>query len=85
MNIPTNAMDRSAIEDGTYTIAPRYLRDKGAIAMFALSRTKLYTLAKEGKIKSISLQEKGTTRGTRLFCVESIQSYIESFATENAA
>ena len=61
------------------TISPRYLRDKGATAMFGLSRTKLYTLAKQGKIKSVSLQEVGTSRGCRLFEVASIQNYINSF------
>ena len=60
-------------------ISPRYLRDKGATAMFGLSRTKLYTLAKQGKIKSVSLQEVGTSRGCRLFEVASIQNFIDSF------
>lgn len=60
-------------------LKPRYLRDKGAVAMFGIGRTKLYTLAKLGKIKSITLQEEGTTRGTRLFEVDSIERYIVSF------
>ncbi|MBK1835378.1 hypothetical protein [Roseibacillus ishigakijimensis] len=60
-------------------LKPRYLRDKGAVAMFGIGRTKLYMLAKQGKIKSITLQEEGTARGTRLFCVESIERYIASF------
>ena len=77
MDIPKNTTMNETTN--TETISPRYLRDKGATAMFGLSRTKLYTLAKQGKIKSVSLQEVGTSRGTRLFCVQSIQNYIDSF------
>ncbi len=47
------------------------------------SRTKLWMLAKAGKIRSVSLQEPGMSRATRLFCVKSIEEYIESFLPEN--
>ncbi len=60
-------------------IKPIFLRDKQAVLMYGLSRSKLYQLSKEGKITSISLQEAGTARGTRLFEVASIEKYINSF------
>jgi len=50
---------------------------------YGISRTKLFLLAKTGKIKSVSLREPGTARGTRLFCVKSIEDYIESFLPES--
>lgn len=60
-----------------------WVRDKQAVAIFSLSRTKLWMLAKEGKIRSVSLQEPGMTRATRLFDAKSIEAYIESFLPEN--
>jgi hypothetical protein len=60
-----------------------WLRDKQAVHRFAISRTKLFKLAKDGKIRSVSLREPGTARGTRLFCVKSIEDYIESFLPES--
>ena len=60
-----------------------WLRDKQAVAIYSISRTKLWMLAKAGKIRSVSLQEPGMSRATRLFCVKSIEEYIESFLPEN--
>lgn len=60
-----------------------WLRDKQAVATYSISRTKLWMLAKAGKIRSVSLQEPGMTRATRLFDAKSIEAYIESFLPEN--
>lgn len=60
-----------------------WLRDKQVVAIYSISRTKLWMLAKAGKVRSVSLQEPGMTRATRLFCVKSIENYIESFLPEN--
>jgi len=43
-----------------------------------LSRSKLYLLAKEGKIVTRSLREPGQIKGTRLFLLSSILDHIES-------
>ncbi|MDA7649416.1 hypothetical protein N8580_03680 [Akkermansiaceae bacterium] len=60
----------------------KWLRDKQAVAIYSLSRTKLWMLAKAGKIRSVSLQEPGMSRATRLFDAKSIDDYIESFLPE---
>lgn len=60
-----------------------WLRDKQAVATYSISRTKLWRLGKEGKIRTVSLQEPGMARATRLFEAKSIESYIESFLPEN--
>jgi hypothetical protein len=44
--------------------------------LFDLSRTHLYRLATEGRIKSVSLRERGKTRGRRLYDVQSVRSYL---------
>lgn len=42
------------------------------------SRAKLYELASEGKIRSVSIREPGQVKGTRLFNLQSIFDFIES-------
>jgi hypothetical protein len=64
-------------------VAPIWMRDKAAVLTYGMSRTKLWQLAKAGKITSVSLQEEGMTRATRLFDAKSIETYIESFLPEN--
>ena len=46
------------------------------------SRAKLYQLAGEGKIRSVSIREPGAIRGTRLFHLGSILAYIEKCEAE---
>lgn len=42
-----------------------------------LTRSKLYALAGEGKIRSVSLREPGKLTGTRLFNLASVLAFIE--------
>jgi hypothetical protein len=42
------------------------------------SRSKLYELAKDGKIRSASIREPGQKKGTRLFELRSILAFIDS-------
>lgn len=60
-----------------------WMRVPEVVRGYGISRTKLFQLAKDGKIRSVSLREPGTARGTRLFCVKSIEDYIESFLPES--
>jgi len=41
------------------------------------SRAKLYALAAEGKIRSVSIRDPGAIKGTRLFHLPSILAFIE--------
>jgi hypothetical protein len=41
------------------------------------SRSKLYQVAADGKIRSVSIREPGQTKGTRLFELKSILDFIE--------
>ena len=58
---------------------PKWIRLPQVINCYGLSRTKTLQLAKDGKITSVSLREPGMVKATRLFLVESLDSYIESF------
>ena len=42
-----------------------------------LSRSKLYELAGEGDIRSVSIRKPGQVKGTRLFNLQSILDFIE--------
>lgn len=49
----------------------------GAEHYSGFSRAKLYSLAAEGSIRSTSIREPGQVKGTRLFNLASILSFIE--------
>jgi hypothetical protein len=44
--------------------------------LYDLSRSHLYRLASEGKIRSVSLRERGKARGRRLYDVQSVRDYF---------
>jgi hypothetical protein len=48
---------------------------------FTISRSTIYRLASEGKIKTVSLRERGNIRGKRLFSYDSIVAFLNSRAT----
>src|SRR5260370_41843314 len=49
------------------------------------TRSKLYQLAEEGKIRSTSIRKPGQVKGTRLFNLRSILDFIDACAAERAA
>ena len=64
---------------GPVTLNPRWLRIPGAVKYSGLSRSRLYELLAEGRIKSICLKSHtGAVRGVRLIDRESIDLFMES-------
>lgn len=57
---------------------PEFVDHHGAKAIFSLGRSHLYNLNAEGKIRSVSLRERGKTKGKRLFIVDSIREYLRA-------
>ena len=57
----------------------KWMRVPDAVRYSGMSRAKLYQLMAEGKIKTASVRQKGNLRGLRLFSVESIDAFLESF------
>jgi hypothetical protein len=51
---------------------------KGPEPWTGFSRSKLYELAKDGKIRSVSIREPGQQKGTRLFEPRSILAFIDA-------
>ena len=59
---------------------PEWLRIPSAVKIFGISRTKLYELIGQQKIKSVSLRERGQVRGTRLLSYDSLMEYLDQLA-----
>ena len=57
---------------------PEFVDYKGARALFGFSRASLYRLAGDKKIKSVSVRNRGSLRGKRLFDCDSIRRFIAS-------
>jgi hypothetical protein len=67
---------------GPVTLNPRWLRIPAAVKYSGLSRSRLYELLSEGRIKSICVKShKGAERGVRLLDRESIDSFMLALLT----
>jgi len=55
---------------------PEWAREKQITAQFGLSHMILFTLRKEGKIRTLSLRGEGKQYGARLFNVASVREYL---------
>jgi hypothetical protein len=64
---------------------PVYVKVSTAAFMFGLSRTRLFKLLAEGKIKTRYVVQPGNNRGIRLVELASLRAYIESFPAEAPA
>jgi hypothetical protein len=63
---------------GQTTLPVRWLRVPAACRYSGLSRSLLYRLIGEGKIKSVALRDRNKLRGIRLIAAESIDRFLES-------
>jgi len=73
-NLTTQPVTLGAVQVG----GPEFVGYAEARALFGLSRTYLYKLGKEGRVKTVSLRARGRTRGRRLYCVDSIRALLNS-------
>jgi hypothetical protein len=63
---------------GPVMLSPRWLRIPAAVKYSGLSRSRLYELLSEGRIRSICVKsQKGAQRGIRLIDRESIDLFME--------
>ncbi len=78
MHLPQHPQSPSTV---TGSLPPAWLRIPQAIQCSGISRSKLYELIRENRIRSASLRDPGQTKATRLISRESLLAYIESHAT----
>ncbi len=74
-------MNNKDTNKSVYASKPEWLRIQQASALFGVGRTKLYELIGSGRIKTVSMRERGQTRGTRLISYDSLSEYLESQAS----
>jgi hypothetical protein len=59
---------------------PEWIRLHTAVKLFGLSRTKLYELIAERKIKSFCLRERNKIKGIRLISFDSLDQFLKNEA-----
>lgn len=69
--------------NGLAGISPEFCNHRQATALFGLSRSHLYLLAEQGKIKSVSLRERNKVKGKRLFVADSIRDFLTAHIVAN--
>jgi hypothetical protein len=60
---------------------PDWMRVRQVVANYGIGRSTVFSLLKEGKIKSVNLTKRGNIRGIRLISRISLDQYLESLAT----
>lgn len=60
---------------------PVWLRIPEAIWLTGISRSKLYELIRDRKVRSASLRDVGQSKATRVISSESLLNFIDSHAT----
>jgi len=84
MSLDSNKIGRQETDKTTapVTVSPasdaEFCDSPGAFARFGLRRSLLYELHHLGLIKGVSLRRRGTTRGKRLWSIDSIRDYLVS-------
>ena len=63
------------------TTRPEWSDARTVQHVFGIGRSTLYRLAEAGRIKTVSLRERGNARGKRLFSMDSIAELLEERAT----
>lgn len=57
---------------------PEFLRIREAVQLSRLTKPKLYQLINSGKIRSLSIRDRGKMRGTRLVVADSLREFLMS-------
>ena len=76
-------MNTNTIQTQSGAVKPEWIRfpKAGKLCPFTgLTRSFLYSLATDGKIKTLSLRERGKARGVRLISYDSLIGFINSAA-----
>ncbi|MDZ4403896.1 hypothetical protein [Prosthecobacter sp.] len=77
----TSALDTKP-QSTAVAVLPEFADHRTARALFGLSRSHLYILAGERKIRSVSIRKKGALKGRRLFDCASIREFLQAEQVE---
>ena len=59
---------------------PEWLRVEAAVQLFGISRSKIYELIADRRIKSFCLRERNKLKGIRLISFDSLSEFLENEA-----
>ena len=65
-------------------LRPEWLRIDAAVKLFGISRSKLYELIADRKVKSFCLRERNKIKGIRLISFDSLSEFLENEARAQA-
>jgi len=57
---------------------PEFVDSHGLKRLFGISRSHAYLLANAGQIRSVSLRQRGHTKGRRLFDCDSVRAFLRA-------
>lgn len=72
--------DQNIPHSVTASSLPEFADHRTARQLFGLSRSYLYNLANERKIRSVSIRKPGAIKGRRLFDCASIRAFLKQSA-----
>lgn len=70
------------MNNNTITQRPEWEDPRAIQQRFGIGKTTLYRLIDEGKIRSVSLKERGKLRGKRLIFTDSVAAFLDARVTE---
>jgi hypothetical protein len=74
-------VDHNKPKSAAVNALPEFADHHAARALFGLSRSYLYKLADERRIRSVSIRKPGAVRGRRLFDCASIRAFLDLCAS----
>lgn len=66
------------------TVESEFVRMGDLRRLFGITRATAYLLAKDGKIKTVSMRQRGNIRGVRLVSVPSVRAYLNGLMEREA-
>jgi predicted DNA-binding transcriptional regulator AlpA len=63
---------------------PEWIRIEAAVRLFGISRSKIYELIADRKIKSFCLRERNKIKGIRLISFDSLSEFLDAEAKAQA-
>lgn len=76
VNVVAADSSESARGNNTTVIEPEFIRPSEAYALYRVKRGFLYSLIKQGKVRSIALRQRGSVKGIRLIVHQSLRDYV---------
>jgi hypothetical protein len=75
----SSVLELNRLLAGKALLQPEYANVRTTTALFGLSRTELFRLIAQDKIRSIHYRKQGAKKGIQLIHLGSLRAYLETF------